>query len=133
MESPSISEVTRIEPAQSVRALKVWQRSMELARKVYELTQEFPREETYTLISSMRRSSIAIPSKIAEGQGRCNPREFAHFLESARGSLCELQTQLDLARSFHYGRPELIDASESLCQEIGKMLFALARRFKTTS
>jgi len=127
-----VSTNESIAPPKGFRDLLVWQRSMELTRKVYELTQEFPREETYTLISSTRRVAIAIPSKVAEGQGRCNQRDFAHFLESARGSLCELQTQLDLARSFSYGRPDLIDTCGALCQEVGKMLFALVRKFKIT-
>jgi four helix bundle protein len=106
---------------------------MELALTVYRLTQEFPREEIYGLTSQMRRSVVSIPSKIAEGQGRGNVREFAHFLEIARGSLCELQTQLELSRSLAFGEPELFDKCENFSHEVGKMIFVLIRKFKTTS
>jgi four helix bundle protein len=106
---------------------------MELALTVYRLTQELPREEIYGLTSQLRRSAVSIPSNIAEGQGRGNVREFAHFLEIARGSLCELQTQLELSRSLGFGKPELFDKCESLSHEVGKMIFALIRKFKTTS
>jgi len=106
---------------------------MELAFATYRLTQEFPREEIYGLTSQMRRSVISIPSNIAEGQGRGNVREFAHFLEIARGSLCELQTQMELSRSLLFGDPAQIDTCESLSHEVGKMIFVLIRKFKTTN
>jgi len=82
---------------QSFRDLHVWQRSMELAVAVYRLTQAFPREELYGLTSQLRRATVSIPSNIAEGQGRLNTREFRQYLGVARGSNCELQTQLEIA------------------------------------
>jgi four helix bundle protein len=104
---------------------------MELALAIYRLTNDFPREEVFGLTSQMRRSVVSIPSHIAEGQGRGYPHEFAHFLERARGSLCELQTQLELSRSLTFGHAEFIDKCESLSHEVGKMIFVLIRKFKT--
>jgi four helix bundle protein len=75
--------------------LVVWQKSMQLAVSVYELTKQFPREELYGLTSQVRRSAVSIPSNIAEGQGRANPGEFRQFIAIARGSNCELETQLN--------------------------------------
>jgi four helix bundle protein len=69
---------------------------------VYQLTRDFPREEIYGLTSQMRRSSVSAPSNIAEGQGRLNLAEFRQFLGIARGSNCELQTQMEIARAWSW-------------------------------
>jgi four helix bundle protein len=111
--------------AQSYRDLVVWQRSMALTVAVYRLTQDFPREEQYGLTSQIRRSVVSVPSNIAEGQRRLGPGEFRQFLGIARGSNCEVQTPLEIARSLNFGDPKLIDEAEALSNEIRKMLFAL--------
>jgi four helix bundle protein len=111
--------------AKSFRDLTVWQKSMELAVQIYGLTKQFPREEIYGLTSQMRRSAVSIPSNIAEGQGRTSRAEFRQFVGIARGSNCELQTQLALARTLGLGNRSLIDTAEQLSVEIRKMLFGL--------
>ena len=73
---------------------------------------------------------MSIPSNIAEGQGRLNPPEFRQFLGIARASNCELQTQLEIARSLGFGDLKLIDEAESLSHEVGKMIYALLESFK---
>jgi len=78
--------------------LKVWEGSMELVERVYELTRAFPMEERYGLSLQLKRSALSIPSNIAEGKGRNSDKEFEQFLYIARGSLFELRTQLELAR-----------------------------------
>ncbi len=82
--------------------LKVWQEAMALARDVYRVTGEFPKDELYGLTSQVRRAAVSLPSNIAEGAGRNGPREFLKFLFIARGSLSELETQLILARDLGY-------------------------------
>jgi four helix bundle protein len=84
----------------SFRDLQIWQKAMQLAVAVYRLTDAFPREERYGLTSQIRRSAVSIPSNIAEGQGRTNLGEFRQFLGIARGSNCELQTQLEIAHAW---------------------------------
>ena len=111
--------------AQSFRDLTVWKRAMQLTVAVYKLTQCFPREELYGLTSQIRRSVVSIPSNIAEGQGRANPGEFRQFLAIARGSNCEVQTQLELARLLDYASPDLIGEAERLADEVRKMLFGI--------
>jgi four helix bundle protein len=103
---------------------------MQLTVAVYRVTQDFPREEMYGLTSQIRRSAISVPSNIAEGQGRLNSTEFRQFLGVARGSLCELQTQLELARALQMGQTKLIDEAESLSHEVGKMIFAFLESMK---
>jgi four helix bundle protein len=114
----------------SFRDLLVWQRSMEMTIVVYRLTQSFPREETYGLTGQLRRSAVSIPSNIAEGQGRLNTREFKQFLGIARGSNCELQMQLEIARALGLGDRQLLNEAESLSHEIGKMIFAILGKLK---
>jgi four helix bundle protein len=104
---------------------------MDMTVVVYRLTREFPREEIYGLTSQIRRSAVSIPSNIAEGQGRLNTREFAQFLGIARGSNCELQTQLEIARRLELGNSQLLNEAESLSHEIGKMLFAILGKLRT--
>lgn len=82
--------------------LLVWQESMALARDVYRVTADFPGHEVYGLTSQIRRACVSIPSNIAEGAGRTGPRESLKFLSIARGSLCELETQLILANELEY-------------------------------
>ena len=118
---------------QSFRDLHVWQRSMELTVAVYRLTEGFPRGEVFGLTSQLRRSAVSIPSNIAEGYGRLNRREFKRFLLIARGSSCELQTQLELSRAVGLGDSQLLRTAEGLSHEVGKMLFSLLGNLKNTS
>lgn len=115
---------------QSFRDLQVWQRSMELTVIIYRLTQTFPREEAFDLTSQLRRSAISIPSNVAVGHGRMNPREFRHFLLIARGSNCELQTQLELSGALGFADSQLLKTAQSTSHELDKMLFALLGNLK---
>jgi four helix bundle protein len=84
------------------RELKIWQKSIELTKLVYQILNEFPEDEKYGLKSQIRRCAISIPSNIAEGSGRVGDKEFQHFLSIANGSAFELETQLYLAKEFNY-------------------------------
>jgi len=106
---------------------------MELSVAVYRLTQIFPREEAFGLTSQLRRSAISIPSNIAEGHGRMNPREFRHFLIIARASNCELQTQLELSGTLGFADTQLLNKTQSLSHEVESMLFALLGNLKNKS
>ena len=117
---------------QSFRDLLVWQRSMQLTVVIYRMTRDFPREEIYGLTSQIRRAAVSVPSNIAEGQGRLRTGEFKQFLGIARGSNCELQTQLEIARALGIGNSKLIDEAEGLSHEVGKMLFSLLESLQTT-
>jgi four helix bundle protein len=110
---------------QSFLDLLVLQGAMQLAVAVYRLTKGFPREELYGVTSQIGRAAVSVPGNIAEGQGRLGTGEFRQFLGVARGSNCELQTQLELVRMLQFGDSGLIDEAESLSHEVGKMLDAL--------
>jgi len=82
----------------SFRDLDVWHLSVELAETVYRVTARFPKSELFALTAQMRRAAVSIPSNIAEGRARDSTREFLHFLAISRGSLAELETQLEAYR-----------------------------------
>lgn len=109
--------------------LLVWQKAMLLAKMVYCVQKQLPKEEMYGLGDQMRRAVVSIPSNIAEGFGRESTNEFKRFLSIARGSLCEVKTQLQLAQSLEY--LELGEEMLSLIDEVGKLINGLARSLAT--
>ncbi|MDX5338946.1 MAG: four helix bundle protein [Cyclobacteriaceae bacterium] len=84
------------------KELLVWQKSIELAVEVYQLTEKLPKEEKFGLISQINRSVISIPSNIAEGAGRNTSKEFNNFLGIAQGSSFELDTQLIISNRLNF-------------------------------
>lgn len=73
--------------------LDVWKKSMKLVELIYDLSKDFPKSETYGLMSQIRRSAVSIPSNIAEGAARKSNKEFLQFISISLGSLAELETQ----------------------------------------
>jgi four helix bundle protein len=110
--------------AQDYRELLVWQKAIDLTPLVYKLTQAFPKNEIYGLTSQMQRASISVASNIAEGRGRIGPGEFRQFLGIARGSTCELLTQLHIARKLGFADGTVLDEAESFGNEVSKMLLS---------
>ena len=80
----------------------MWQKAKTLAGDVYRATDSFPSNEIYGLTSQMRRAAVSVASNIAEGQGRLTKGEFLQFLGLSRGSLLELETQVEIASDLHY-------------------------------
>lgn len=109
----------------SFRDLAVWHRGIELSVAVYELTRGFPKEELYGLRSQLRRAAVSIPSNIAEGSGRRSTGELIQFLGHARGSNCEVQTQLVISRKLGFGEELLRERCENISHQVEKMLNAL--------
>ncbi|MCP8899607.1 four helix bundle protein [Gilvimarinus xylanilyticus] len=103
--------------------LKVWQESMLLAEMVYKALLNLPASERFGLADQLRRASVSIPSNIAEGAGRGSDREFVRFLQIAKGSLQELETQLLLC-----ARLKLLPSTTSLL-DVTNRVFALLTAF----
>lgn len=110
---------------QSYRDLDVWQQAMRLVEAVYAATGSFPSSELYGLTSQTRRCAVSIPSNIAEGRGRKGTREFINFLAIAYGSLCELQTHLELAHRLRFLDKVVHDRLQIQTDEVGRMLNGL--------
>src|SRR3989344_1662712 len=105
--------------------LIVWQKSVELVTQVYRLTGNFPQNETYGLISQMRRSAVSIPSNIAEWSKRNTKKDFNQFLAIALGSAAELETQLEIANRLGFGAKIDTHSIMKGLDEIMRMLYKL--------
>ncbi len=101
--------------ANTYRDLLVWQKAKELAARVYRVTESYPRQEQFGMISQMRRAAVSVASNIAEGQGRGSKPDFVKFLCMARGSLLELQTQLEISRELGFVGAADCSRLEELC------------------
>lgn len=107
------------------KKLIVWQKSMLLMHRIYEITTSYPADEKFGLVSQMRRCSISIPSNIAEGYGRDTKSEHAHFLYISLGSCNELETQIILSKDFGFINESIYQEITTLIEEINKMLSSL--------
>lgn len=110
------------------RDLIVWQKAMTLAKQIYETTRSFPKEELYGLTQQLRRAAVSIPSNIAEGNGRGTKPDYVRFLQIARGSLFETQTQIELSRDLGYLPNATTLSLLDLYNEIERMLNTLIAR-----
>ncbi|HEV2388860.1 MAG TPA: four helix bundle protein [Candidatus Acidoferrales bacterium] len=108
--------------------LQVWQKGMELAKRVYRLTKNFPAEEKFGLVSQMRRAVVSIPSNLAEGHARNTTGEFVQFISHAQGSLAELDTQCRLSVTLGFCNDADTEPVSLLITELQKMLKGLRRK-----
>ena len=90
------------EKIKNFRDLDVWKKGIEIVKSVYETTDAFPKQEFYGLASQMQRSSVSIPSNVAEGFNRFHNKEYRRFLYMALGSCAELETQIEIASELKY-------------------------------
>ena len=112
---------------ESFRNLEVWRRSIELTLSVYKLTASLPDSKRFGLTNQLRGASVSIASKIAEGYGRSTKGEYVQFLGHARGSNSEVETQIVISKALGFGSKQMIEATEGLCSEVGRMLGALIK------
>ncbi len=105
--------------------LIVWQKSINLVKLIYKLTEKFPAEEKFGLTSQMRRAVVSIPSNIAEGQARRTTKDYIRFVSTSEGSLAELETQLIISIELDFCSKPETETCFDLMLEIKKMLNAL--------
>jgi four helix bundle protein len=115
---------------ESFRQLEVWQRAVEMTLAIYQLTKSFPDSERFGLTNQLRRAAVSVASNIAEGYGRSTRGEYIQFLGHARGSICEVETQLVIARGLGLGYTRHLDVSEELCKRVSSMLRVLIKRLR---
>lgn len=110
--------------------LIAWQQAYAIVIKVYEATKRFPTDERYGLTQQIRRAAVSIPSNIAEGFGRHSRPDYLRFLDIARGSTYELQTQMRIAQDLGFADDkELMDRIE----ELERVLNGLIRSLRSKS
>ncbi len=110
---------------QGHRDLVVWRKSMALVTDVYRATRGFPKDELYGLTSQIRRAAVSVPSNLAEGHGRNSRKEFPQFIGQARGSLVELETQLEIAQNLGFLSQAAASDLLSKASEVARMLNGL--------
>lgn len=109
------------------RKLKIWDRSVELATVIYDITKKYPKVEMYGIVSQMRRSVVSISSNIAEGAGRQSIKEFKRFLNIAKGSSYELETQLTISKNLGFIPQDRFDEIIVKITELHKMIHSLIK------
>jgi four helix bundle protein len=112
---------------QTHKNLKVWQRSISLVTEIYRMTRDFPKEESYCMISQMRRAAISIPSNIAEGSARKHTREYVQFLYVSLGSAAEIETQIIISQNLGYILSDKAGNIQAELEEIIRMLIGLIK------
>jgi four helix bundle protein len=100
---------------------------MELVTEIYTVTRLFPKEETYGLVSQLRRAAISVPSNIAEGACDRSSDQFRNFLAISIGSLNEMDTQLELAHRIGYLDDEKYNEVQALVDECLAITYGLRR------
>ena len=102
--------------------LTVWREAIELTVAVYCRTRRFPPSERFGLAAQMRRAAVSVASNIAEGAARGSSADFRRFVCMARGSLVELETQIEICRQIELDIGVEVATRAS---RLGRMLNAL--------
>ena len=110
--------------------LEVWQRAIDLVVRIYKMTESFPKEEKFGLISQIRRAAVSIPANIAEGAARQSSKEFCYFLSNAQGSVSELATEIVIARRLGYVADSRYQSDYDELTSVGRMILGLSRSVK---
>jgi four helix bundle protein len=111
--------------------LKVWQKSVDLAVKIYQITAEFPVSEKFGMTSQMRRAGVSIPSNIAEGTAKSSSKSFSNSLEISLGESFELETQMIIAERVSLISNETAQQLEMDISEVQKMIIGFKAKLNT--
>ena len=110
---------------QSYKELFVYQKGYQLSWEIYRVTNNFPQEELYGIVSQMRRAAISIPCNVAEGYRRGHRKEYIQFLYIAQGSCGELETLLSLSKDLRFLDEQTFNNLYQSQDEISRLLRGL--------
>ena len=112
--------------------LDAWQAAVDLAKRVYDVTADFPVEERYGISAQLWRAAISISSNLAEGSGPSSDKDFAHFTQIAYGSLMEAVSQMRIAERRHYipseSHKEFVQHADRLARMLSGLRASLLRK-----
>lgn len=115
------------------KELKVWQKSVDFAVKIYSVTKSFPNEEKFGLISQMRRAGVSIPSNIVEGCAKTSGKLFVNSLEKSLGESFELKTQMIISERVGILDSEIAREMECDITEVQRMITGLKTSIESKS
>jgi len=116
---------------QNYEDFEVYQKSYQAALRIYDIANQFPKEEVFGIVSQMKRASLSIPLNIAEGYGkREDVADFKRFLKMAKGSCYEMKVLVDFSFDRKYITSEQKIYFKDAYNEIGKMLYNLILKWK---
>lgn len=119
--------------ASQFRNLEAWQKAVELAIEIYQVSAQFPRSEQFGLVQQMRRAAVSVPSNVAEGRGRSTVRDYRNFVLHARGSAYELETQIEIVKLLGYIDEERATTLTRDVNEVERLLNGLVRSLDNQS
>ena len=111
--------------SKAFRDLVVWQRSMDLVERIYQVSSAFPKDERFGLTAQIRRAAVSVPSNIGEGSRRKKRKAFLNHLDIALGSQAEVEVQLEIAQRLHFMKVADYKQTQMAVEEIGRMLNGL--------
>jgi S23 ribosomal protein. len=109
-------------PKHNFKNLIVWKKAVDLAVHIYELTAMFPNDEKFGITSQMRRSSVSIPSNIAEGTARNSSKSFSNSLDISLGESFELETQAIISNRVGLLEDETFETLTNQISEVQKLI-----------
>ena len=109
------------------RKIRAWKLADDLALRVYDITDSFPKRELFGLTQQMRRAAVSIPANIAEGCVRKSKKDYFHFLNIAQGSLAELEYYVYFSFRLGYMNEEDYQSLSQMCVETARTLSGLAK------
>lgn len=112
------------------RDLIVWQKGMDQVVEIYKATDGFPKSEMFGLSRQIRDAAVSVPCNIAEGYGRNSKADYVRFLHIAFGSLCEVQTQLEISKRLGYLKEDIVGQLVCNSQEVERLLWSLIRKLQ---
>uniref|UniRef100_A0A7C4Y4E2 Four helix bundle protein n=1 Tax=candidate division WOR-3 bacterium TaxID=2052148 RepID=A0A7C4Y4E2_UNCW3 len=112
------------------KKLDIWGKSIRFVTLLYKKLQKFPNEEQFGLSMQLKRAAISIPSNIAEGAARKSKKDYVHYLYIARGSISEVDAQLEIARELGFLNDEDYKELQGILDELSKMLNGLINSLK---
>jgi len=115
------------------RSLKVWQHAQKLAVECGKAVKRFPEDDRGILADQLKRAAFSVPLNIAEGSARKGAKEFRRFLDTARGSLAEVQNALELASEMEYLTRDEYERLDAIATETAKTLWGLLRKISDTA
>ncbi len=112
------------------KKLAVWQKAMDLVTEIYKMTESFPANEAFGLVSQLRRAAVSVPSNIAEGLTRKTSKDKLHFLNLSQASLSEIDTQIEIAARLGYIDQQMYEDMENNLVDVQKLLSGLSRSIR---